>query len=399
MAQPSRERRASAPGTTHELLLAARALAPRIRALGDEIERDRRLPPPLVRELAQAGIFRMLVPRDLGGFETHPATMIDCLAEIARADGSAGWCAMIGATTGVIGAYLPEPVGREVYASDPGVVTGGVFHPRGVARAEGTAYRVSGRWPFSSGCQHCDWLLGGVIVHDGDRPRLLPSGAPEMRQMVFPAAEAEIIDTWSVAGLRGSGSHDIAVEDVLVPRERSLALTSDAPRVASPLYAFPLFGLLALGIAAVALGIAERAIEELVALAAGKVATGGRRPIALRSAVQTDVARARAMVRGARALLLDGVDQAWQSAPKGDAIRVEERALVRLAATHATRSCAEAVDLMYEAGGGSSIYESCVLQRLFRDIHVATQHAMVAPPTLELVGRVLLGVPAETELL
>jgi alkylation response protein AidB-like acyl-CoA dehydrogenase len=399
MREPPRERPANAEGTTHELVRAARALAPRIRERADEIERERRLPTTLVRTLAQAGVFRMLVPAELGGFEVDPSTMVGCLAEIARADGSAGWCAMIGATTGVIGAYLPAAVGREIYGTDPEVVTGGVFHPRGVARAEGAAYRLTGRWPFASGCQHCAWLLGGAIVRDGDRPRLQPSGAPETRQMVFPASEAEVIDTWSVSGLRGSGSHDIAVKDILVPRERTVSLTTDRPRIVTPLYAFPVFGLLALGIAAVALGIAERAIEELVALAGGKIPTGGRRPIALRSAVQTDVARAQGLVRAARALLLDSIGEAWRSARAGDAIRLEERALVRLAATHATRSCAEAVDLMYEAGGGSSIYEGCALQRLFRDVHVATQHVMVAPPTLELVGRVLLGAPGDTELL
>ena len=377
---------------------AARALAPRIRQAADQIERDRRLPAELVQALAAAGIFRMCLPRTLGGDEVDPATMIRAIEALAEADGSAGWSAMIGTTSGVVSAYLPEDAAREIYASSAEVVTGGVFAAHGRATVVDGGYRVTGRWPFASGCEHCTWLMGGCLLLDGGAPRLLPGGMPDARMMLFPAAEARILDTWTVSGLRGTGSHDVAVEDVFVPASRSVSLLTDRPRHAAPLYAFPVFGLLALGIAAVALGVARGAIDALTCLAAAKTPTGSRRLLAERPLVQMQIAEAEALLGAARAFLFDTVAGAWDAARRGEIGR-RERALVRLAATHATANAARAVDLMYHAGGGSVVYATSPLQRQFRDMHVVTQHMMVAPPTYELVGRVLLGVDADTSML
>jgi alkylation response protein AidB-like acyl-CoA dehydrogenase len=355
--------------------------------------------PALVAEIAGAGLFRMLVPRELGGLETDPATMIDALEELACADGSTAWTVMIGATTGVVAAYLPEETAREVFGGDRDVVVGGVFHPRGRAALVDGGYRVSGRWPLASGCQHCGWLVGGCVLLEGGTPRLRDDGIPEARMMLFPAAEARILDTWRAAGMRGTGSHDIEVEDVFVPRERSVWFSTDAPRRGGALYAFPVFGLLALGIAAVALGIARGALADLKAIAATKVATGSRRTLAERAATQADVARAEATLGAARALVETSVRRVWDTARRGQAVTLEQRARLRLAATHAVRAAADVVDAMYDAGGVTSIYDTSPLQRRFRDVHVATQHVLVAPPTFELAGRVLLGLPGDTEML
>jgi alkylation response protein AidB-like acyl-CoA dehydrogenase len=202
-----------------------------------------------------------------------------------------------------------------------------------------------------------------------------------------------------VSGLRGTGSHDIVIEDRVVPAARSVSLVTDRPRATGALYRFPVFGLLALGIAAVALGIARRALEELIALAAAKTPTGSRRRLAERAAVQADVAWAEATLGAGRAFLFDAIGQAWTCAVAGDALTLAHRARLRLGATHAVTAAAAAVDRMYNAGGGTAIYATSPLQRCFRDVHVATQHVMVAPPTLELVGRVLLGVDADTAML
>jgi alkylation response protein AidB-like acyl-CoA dehydrogenase len=362
-------------------------ILPRIRAAGDVIEAARRVPLELVHALADAGVFRLCVPRALGGVEAHPSTLVDVLATIAAADGSAGWCAMIGATSGVVSGYLAEPVARELYATDPRVVTGGVFAPRGSAIAEGDGYRISGRWPFASGSEHCAWLMGGCLVRDG--------GPPQARLMLFPAGEARILDTWNVAGLRGTGSHDMTVDGLFVPAARSVSLMTDRPVARGPLYAFPVFGLLAVGIAAVALGIARAAIDELVRLARDKAPEGSKRTLAERGVVQAQVSEAEALVRSARAFLHDAIAQAWRAAESHGTITVAERAALRLAATHATTSAARATDLAYTAGGGTSVYATSPLQRCFRDVHVATQHAMVAASTLELTGRVLLGLDTD----
>lgn len=376
-------------------LAAARALAPRIVATADETERGRRVPPALVAALAEAGLFRMAVPRALGGGEVTAAELLAAIEEVARADGSTGWVVMIGATSGLVSAYLPDGAARELYG-DPLGVTGGVFAPRGRATAVDGGWRVSGRWPFASGCEHCAWLMGGCTVTDAGGPRLLGNGALDPVMMLVPAGDARIVDTWQVAGLCGTGSHDFTVDDAFVPAERAVSLVTDRPRHGGSLYRLPAFGLLAVAVAAVTLGIARRAIDELVALARAKTPTGSRRPLAERGTVQVDVARAEAMVRAARALLHATVAEAERGTGE---LGTPERAALRLAATHAATSAATAVDLMYAAGGATAIYASSALQRCFRDVHTATQHVMVAPATGELVGRLLLGLTADTTML
>lgn len=388
---------ASSP-TPSGLLDSLRALAPDIRERADDIERGRRVPLDLVRRLADAGAFRMCVPRAFGGEESDVATMLDAIETVARADGSAGWVVMIGATSGLISGYLPPDVARAIYAP-PDVVTGGVFAPRGQAVATDGGYRARGRWAFGSGSEHCAWLLGGCVVVEDGKPRLLARGIPDSRMMLFPAADVRILDTWDVAGLRGTGSHDFEVHEVFVPAERSVSLITDRPVADGPLYRFPVFGLLALGIAAVALGIARTAIDALIAIAGAKTPTGSKRLLGERGVIQMQVAQAEAALESSRAWLRAAVDEAWDAARTTGRIAVAQRGTLRLAATEATIRATRAVDLMYDAGGGTSIYAASPLQRCFRDVHVVTQHAMVAPSTYELAGRLLLGLDTDAAML
>ncbi len=207
----------------------------------------------------------------------------------------------------------------------------------------------------------------------------------------MPVAEVEVIDTWSVSGLRATGSHDIAVDGLAVPAARSASLISDRPRERGPLYAFPPFGLLAGSIAAVALGIARGALDDLAEIAGAKTPTMSTRKLADRAATQTGVARAEAAVRSGRALLYGTVAEAWEAARSGGEVPIALRAALRLASTNAVESAVAAVDAAYSLAGGSAIYETGTLQRRFRDLHAATQHMLVAPPTWELSGRSLLG--------
>jgi alkylation response protein AidB-like acyl-CoA dehydrogenase len=379
-------------------LAAVTALAPAIRERADETERNRRVPPDLVGALAHAGAFRMCVPRALGGGEVDVATLLDVIETVARADGSTGWIVMIGATSGLISGYLDSDVARAIYGP-PDTITGGVFAPRGEAVAVEGGYRARGRWAFGSGSEHCAWLLGGCTVIDGGKPRLLGRGIPDSRMMLFPASDVRIVDTWTVSGLRGTGSHDLEVADVFVPAERAVSLVSDRPRADGPLFQFPVFGLLALGIAAVATGIARTAIDELVAIAGAKTPTGSKRLLGERPVIQMQVAQAEAALESSRAWLRATVAEAWDAARTSGAISVAQRAALRLAATEATIRAAKAVDLMYDAGGGTSIYATSPLQRCFRDVHVVTQHAMVAPSTYELTGRLLLGLDTDSAML
>jgi alkylation response protein AidB-like acyl-CoA dehydrogenase len=381
----------------HPVLTAARQLAPRLSLRSEEIESARQLPAELARELAEAGLFRLVVPEAYGGFELHPALVIEVLETLARADGSTGWCVMIGALTAMCSAWLPEPAARLIYGA-PDVITGGVAAPLGRAELVEGGYRVSGRWAWASGSQNCRWLVGGVVVTKDGAPRMVREGVPEVRLVFFPLEDATLHDTWHAMGLCGTGSGDMEVKDLFVPAERSMSLVTERPRIDRPLYAFPAFGLLALGIPAVALGIARRALDELTVLAHQKKMMPAGRLLATRPAVQEAVAEAEATLRAARAFLLETAHTTFEAATRRD-VSLRHRAELRLAYTHATRSAARVVDRLYEVSGGNAVYRSSPLQRCLRDIHVVTQHALVAPPTLELIGSVLLGVEANTVML
>lgn len=378
---------------------AARALGAMIRGAVDEIEQNRRVPPSIVQAMAEAGLFRMLVPRSLGGGEVHPATLIEAIEEVARVDGSAGWCLMIGATSGIVSAYLPEEIAVSIYTADPRAVTGGALAPTGTATVVPGGFRVNGRWSFGSGIEHCQWLIAACVVLEDGTPRATAGGMPEVRLVLVPRGECEVLDTWTVSGLRGTGSHDFTISDRFVPAERSVNLFADRPRHSGALYRFPLFGLLALGVAATITGMARGAIDALVELASTKVPTGSRRALRERTHAQMQVAQAEALVRAARAFLFEAIDEVWGAAEEGSPIRTDHRALPRLAAVHAATSGARAVDLMYGAGGATSIYASSPLQRFFRDVHTATQHTMVSPSLYETTGRLFLGLESETAML
>jgi alkylation response protein AidB-like acyl-CoA dehydrogenase len=397
-----------------------RRLAAEAARLAPEAERERRLPDELVAAMVDEGVFRLLVPAALGGLEVDPATFVTAVEELARGDGAAGWCAAIGATSGLLAGYLPEEGAREIYA-DPRVVTGGVFAPRGHAErvaesgaapggsapggsapggsaaggsaaggsaaggSEPAGYRVSGRWPFASGCTHCDWLMGGCLV----------DGEPIM--MLAPAKDVRIHDTWHSMGLRGTGSHDIEMKDLHVPAHRTANLVTGRPTATGPLYAFPLFGLLAIAIGAVSLGIARGALDDVTQLATERKPTGSSRTMAERAPVQAELARAEATLRAARALLYDAIALAWASAVSAGQVQTEQRAGLRMAATHAAMAGADVTTAAYRLAGGAAVYEDrSALPRRFRDAHTATQHMLVAPATNELAGRLILGLPTDT---
>lgn len=376
-------------------MVAAEHLAAAVREFGsDAIESARRLPEPLARKAIDLGLMRLCAPVEAQGLEADPATMVRALETIAIEDASASWVVMIAATTSTLAGTYPLEVSHEAFGHDD--VWCGVAAPLGRAVREGDGFRVTGRWPFGSGSQVATWMAGGCIVMDGDTPATSANGAPEIRLCLMPIAEVTIHDTWRVNGLRGTGSHDWEVRDVFVPIERTNALGVDHPWCDRPAFAFPIWGLLSLGIAGVALGIGRAAIDELTRLAGEKTPIGASRRLAERSQVQEQAARAEARLRGARAFLFEAMDDAWQTASGGGRPSMRQRATIRLAATNVAHSCAEVVDAMYTAGGATANYDSSPLQRHFRDIHALTQHVMVQPTTWEMTGRILLGLPPST---
>jgi alkylation response protein AidB-like acyl-CoA dehydrogenase len=366
-----------------------------------DAERAGQLSTEVRAALVKAGFYRLCVPESVGGLEAHPAVLVEVVETLARGDTAPGWIISVCATAGLLSAYIPPDAARAIYGR-PESVVGGVFAPRGRAvpdadatSADGTSFGVTGRWPFASGCLHADWFLVGCVVQDGDGVRTLPNGMPDVRLMLAPTSAYTIHDTWDVTGLRATGSNDVSLDDQRIPLEHSGSVLSDQPVSGGTLYAFPLFGLLAIAIAGVGLGAARGALDDLTDLARAKTPTAGRRTLAERSTVQAEMARAEASLRAARAGLYEAITVAWDAAVAEGVVPVSARTGLRLAATHAAAVGAHVTHAAYLLGGGTAIYGTSPLQRRYRDANVATQHMLVAPATWELTGRLLLGLDTD----
>jgi alkylation response protein AidB-like acyl-CoA dehydrogenase len=381
----------------HPTLDAARALQSELASRAQEMEEVRRLPADLAAKMAEAGLFRMVTPAAYGGLECSPRQIVDAVEAVAEANASAGWCTMIGATTAMNAAYMEPATAQDVY-NDPHIITGGVFAPMGKAVVDGDDYIVSGRWQWGSGSANCTWLCGGCMVFEDGELRTLPSGRPDTRMMVFPASDVELIDTWHVMGLKGTGSGDLAVENVRVPKARSVSLVADKPYVDGALYKFPAFGLLSLGVAATAMGNAKGALQAFIDLGSVKKNQGSRKTLGERATVQSEAARMMAEFRAARAYLHDEIEQTWEIAQNSAEIPVDRQAALRMACTHMVRTGAEITRTYYDLGGGAALFEASELQRRFRDAHAMTQHIVTAPATWELTGRLLFGLPTDASM-
>jgi len=369
---------------------AARDLAELIEANADDGERIRRLPLTTVKALGDAQLLRMCVPEAYGGPEVDPVTMVEAIEAVAHSDGAAGWCTMIASTTSSMASLLPEEAAREIYG-DRTSITGGVFAPngKGVATTVGgvDGFSVSGRWAWGSGTQHCRWVLGGALCDDGT-----------FRLCWFPQSEVTFHDTWYTTGMRGSGSLDYSVTDVFVPAARTIQPAVTRPVVRTPLSQFPNFTLLAAGVSAVGLGVARRALDELVDLAQGKKPQYSSKTLAQSGFTQIELARAEGKLRAARAFLVDELQSAWDSAVNGHDVTVEARTGIRLAATHAATAGAEVADVAFTLAGGTAVYDTSLLGRCLRDSHVVTQHIQTAPKLNETIGKLLLGLDVDTSM-
>jgi indole-3-acetate monooxygenase len=375
------------------LLSASRALKPRIRASAADGERQMALPDEIHRAFTEAGVYRMLVPRDAGGDEVDLPTALRVIETLAVADGSAGWCAVIGAGTTMFGGFLTPDAARATLWRDPDRPTAGVFSPSGEARRVEGGYRVTGRWRMASGCRHASWMLGNCVVVDDQAPAA-QDGPPSARMMAFPMDEATIHQTWDVVGLRGTGSHDVSTEDTFVPDERSFAMWTDRPRHESPIYAFPFLGFLYCALAAVATGIARGAIDAVIEAAADRAEQGlgsaaapdrptdtNDRSEALEAAlnriphhVATEYGQVEAEARASRDGMFHVVERVWERVAAGDPPGASDRDDVVLASMHAARTAALLVPRVFRLGGAAVLHASHPLQRALRDVHVALQH-------------------------
>ena len=381
--------------TGPDLLAAARRLEPLVAELRDRFDQDRQLPPRLVDELHAANLFRMWLPRAIGGAELPPLAFLAVIEELSRQDGSLGWCTVIPAGYGRLAGALEEDVARKIFATGMGVLVG-TLNPTGKAVAAPGGYRVTGRWSYGSFIGYGDWVLGNCITADATGPRQAADGGPEFRLCLFPRADVEVFDIWHVGGLRATGSNDFQVTDLFVPERHTIPLVDfqPPPRRPGPLYAVPMTSTFVSCIATVALGIARAAIESLIEIGAEKRTAGSSTVLRDKPMAQADLARAEALLGAGRAYLFGELGTMWEDAVAGRAIELRARAAVRLAACHATQCAIQVVDLMYQSAGGAALFQSGRLERCLRDVHAAGQHIAVnMQANLEPVGRVLFGLP------
>lgn len=380
---------------TKTLLDTVHRLEPLIRAHADEAERNRRLSQPVVTALAEAGFFRLYLPRTLGGFEVDPLTFCRVIEALAHIDGATAWCTWIASTNPPFVPTLADHAVEEIFGKEPHVVTAGALFPYGKAVVREGGYEVSGRWPYASGCQHTSWIFTVCNIFEGDQMCMLESGQPEVRGVFLPTRQVTILDTWDVSGLAGTGSHDIVIEQVFVPEAYSwqfgAGLQPHGTHFQGPLYRYPFYGTVGMPLGAVALGIAQGAIDACMELAHSKRSAGTTELLRDRPPFHIRVAEAVALVRSARAWLHTSVQRTWDAVLAGEQVSFAERAELLLAAANATRSAATAVDIAYTLAGATANYRRSPLQRALRDIHALTQHVLTAPHQYESAGRMLLG--------
>ena len=376
-----------------DVVAAAESLRPQIVAARDEIEESRRLPPDIIEQMDRAGLFRVYVPKSLGGPELDPPTAFRAVEQLSIADGSVGWCCLIAGSISLYMGWMDAVTAQEIVGSPPSLRGAGSFRPEGTARIIDGGYEVNGRWDFASGCLHANWLFFNCVVTDENGPRYNSDGLPELRMMSLPVGAATIHDNWSVIGLRGTGSNDVSVEGLHVPAERTFALASESMHSA-PLFntraalatAFPL-------LAANALGMARGTMDAFLDLAGSSATTMNPALLRDRGPVQLAVGRAEGIISGARAYVLHAVGEMWEAMQSGKPDLGSEILQSRLAVTHGVHEAARAIDMLYHASGTNAVRRGNLLERYFRDINAAMMHAAGLPANFEQGGRVVLGLP------
>ena len=375
-----------------DYLARAEALAPRVAAAADEIERERRITGPLFAAIMDAGLYRMLLPRSLGGAELDPPTFVRVIETIAKADASTAWCLCQNTVCSMVAASLPLESAREMYGRDPNAVLAWGPGPSRAVAAPG-GYRVTGNWSFASGGRHATWLGAHCPVYEADgTPRLGPTGTPVIRTLLFPASKAPMSDIWHVVGLRGTASDAYSVTDLFVSDAFTLARDNPAERrEAGPLYSFPTNSLYSCGFACVALGIARALHDDFLALTLEKTPRGYKSKLRENAVVQSELAESEARLRCARMYILGTLGEIWSAVQRTNQITIEQRMAIRLASTYTIQEAVKVADAAYHAAGATAIFSSNPFERRFRDIHTVAQQVQGRRAHFETVGRHLLG--------
>ena len=389
-------RSTSLDATDTEYLRRAQELGPELDAAAEEIEQRRELPEAIIEALVERGLFRLLLPRTLGGAELRPAAYVSVIEEVAKHDASTAWCLGQACGCTMTSAYLDPAVAREIFGGKRGIVAWG---PPGPAEAHAVpgGYRLTGTWSFASGSHHATWLGAHVAILDPNGVlQLRPDGGRAMRTLLFPKASASLTDIWHVIGLRGTGSDSYTVTDLFVP-EKYTVLRENAAKAHQTglLYAFSSSNIYASGFAAVALGIARSALDAFVELARDKIPRGAKRTLRDNNVVQAQVSQSEARLCAARAFLLGSLDEIWRDVSGSRRLTMDHNTTIRLASTWAIHQARDVVDMAYHAAGATAIFQNNPFERRFRDVHTVIQQYQGRQAHFETVGQVLLGLEPE----
>ena len=376
---------------------AAAALRPVIRGHHDEIEREQCLPKALVEQFHDAGFYRMVRPRELGGLQTDPLTYLRVVELLAEGAGSVGWNLCNNSIAQLVTLGLPAKGVEEIYGDGGAVaVAGTAVQGGGRAVPVDGGYRVTGRWPFGTGCQESAWMLGSFQILDGGEPRRSPDGSSVYWRGVFQRSEAQIVEgSWDVAGLRATGSFDWTVNDVFLPERRTMVhagvpLDNQWKRWPGISYALPAQAWVGPHHSAVITGIARAGIDALIELAGEKTPRGRTGRLCENPQVQDAVGRADTILNAGRAHRSATITEVWNTVAAGEDTTLEQRARCRLAAVHAADSARDAMDLVYRQGGSTSYRRESRLAECWRDLHVVGQAVTLAPEWYPMGGRVFL---------
>ncbi len=366
-------------------------LAPLILERADAAEANRHVDAEVARSMARAGLYRVAAPLDVGGSERHPVEQIRTIEAVSRLDGATGWALMIGIEgMGILGAALPLADGRRLF-EPPDLIVAAALNPLGRAVAIDGGYRVTGQWPFASGCHNADYFWSQSILRTPEGEVIADDSGPILLESVVPRDSFEILDTWHVSGLRGSGSHDIRIDDVEVAEASTTRINRRPLRADGTLYRLPSFCRLAYNKVGVATGIARASIDHFYTLAAEKTPRGTRNKLREREDAQLAVAEAELVLGSARAFVFETVNEVWDAVAAGDEPSSRQRALLQLACSGACNASIEAVQKVAAAAGASVNFTSNPLERCMRDVMVVRQHIMVSPQWFHGAGRALLG--------
>lgn len=382
------------PAIENEHVASARGLVTLLSDAAPRIEAARELPPDVVDAMHAARMFRLLLPRALGGAELMPSVYVQAVEQIARGDASAAWCMNQQSGCSMAAAYLSETAAREIFGGPRDALAWGQTPGARAVRTAG-GWRLTCHGTFASGNRHCTWLGAHVPTFEPDgSPRRDPDGKPTERTMLFPRAEARITDTWAVIGLCGTGSDDYEVTDLFIPDAHTLGRDRiEERRENGLLYRFSTLTIYASGFAMVGLGVARAVLDEFVKLARQKTQALAPHPMRENAAIQSLIGTADATLRSARAWLLETLRDAEAGVRQRGEPTLDERVTIREAATFAINQARRTVNELYHEAGSTAIFDAFPMERRFRDMNTVSQQLQGRSAHLETVGQHILGLP------